>query len=106
MHQDHSLKIFILYCYFHNFSVVFIYFFVNNRKINPGGLITNFAADLKDILYTISYVTTANLRMRTSKTTKLKHNVILTNNQQNSFVDLQLRTRNTKIISQDEYLSV
>ena len=33
----------------------------------PGGLITNFAADLKDILYTISYVTTANLRMRTSK---------------------------------------
>ena len=28
--------------------------------------------------------------MRTSKTTKLKHNVILTNNQQNSFVDLQL----------------
>ena len=56
----------------------------------PGGLITNFAADLKDILYTISYVTTANLRMRTSKTTKLKHNVVLTNNQQNSFVDLQL----------------
>ena len=44
--------------------------------------------DLKDILYTISYVTTANLRMRTSKTTKLKHNVVLTNNQQNSFVDL------------------
>ena len=28
--------------------------------------------DLKDILYTISYIT--NLRMRTSKTTKLKHN--------------------------------
>ena len=56
----------------------------------PGGLITNFAADLKDILYTISYVTTTNLRMRTSKTTKLKHNVVLTNNQQNSFVDLQL----------------
>ena len=56
----------------------------------PDGLITNFAADLKDILYTISYVTTANLRMRTSKTTKLKHNVILANNQQNSFVDLQL----------------
>ena len=45
--------------------------------------------DLKDILYTISYVT-ANLRMRTSKTTKLKHNVVLTNNQQNSFVDLKL----------------
>lgn len=48
------------------------------------------AVDLKDILYTISYVTTANIRMRTSKATKLKHNVILTNNQQNSFVDLKL----------------
>lgn len=57
--------------------------------IDDGVLLDSFDTDYKKMLYTVTYVTLGNARIKTSKTIPTKNKRVLFNNQADSFVDVK-----------------
>jgi hypothetical protein len=60
-----------------------------NNILNETLLIQSLHQDFKRMLFTVTYVTLGGARIRTSKETNLKHDVVMFNSQSNSYVDLK-----------------